>query len=105
MESHLGDVVRMGEIAAMMFDKDEGLFVFATTHLDEMLQEFRRPYYTPWTSRYEAPAPIGREAQPAAANSTCQTVEAVEKKVRLKRRTFEPSFSWLAPKIASYGFC
>lgn len=45
MESHLGDVVRMGEIAAMMFDKDEGLFVFATTHLDEMLQEFRRRYY------------------------------------------------------------
>jgi hypothetical protein len=42
MESHLGDVVRMGEIAAMMFDKDEGLFVFATTHLDEILQEFRR---------------------------------------------------------------
>ena len=45
MESHLGDVVRMGEIAAMMFDKDEGLFVFATTHLDEMLQDFRRRYY------------------------------------------------------------
>ena len=104
MESHLGDVVRMGEIAAMMFDKDEGLLVFATTHLDEMLQEFRRRYYA-WTSRYEALAPIGQEAQPAAANSTCQTVEAVEKKVRLKRRTFEPSFSWLVPKIASYGFC
>ena len=33
------------EIAAMMFDKDEGLFVFATTHFDEMLQEFRRRYY------------------------------------------------------------
>ena len=45
MESLLGDVVRMGEIAAMMFDKDEGLFVFATTHLDEMLQDFRRRYY------------------------------------------------------------
>jgi len=45
MESHLGDVVRMGEIAAMMFDEDQGLFVFATTHLDEMLQDFRRRYY------------------------------------------------------------
>jgi len=45
MESHLGDVVRMGEIAAMMFDKDQALFVFAATHLDEMLQEFRRRYY------------------------------------------------------------
>jgi hypothetical protein len=45
MESLLGDVVRMGEIAAMMFDEDQGLFVFATTHLDEMLQDFRRRYY------------------------------------------------------------
>ena len=45
MESHLGDVVRMGEIAAMMFDKDEGLFVFATARPDERLEEFRRRYY------------------------------------------------------------
>jgi hypothetical protein len=45
MEPHLCDLARMGEIAAMMFDKDEGLFIFATTHLDEMLQEFRRRYY------------------------------------------------------------
>jgi hypothetical protein len=45
MEPHLCDLARMGEIAAMMFDKDEGLLVFATTHLDEMLQEFRRRYY------------------------------------------------------------
>jgi hypothetical protein len=34
----------MSEIAAM-FDKDEGLFIFATTHLDEMLQQFRARYY------------------------------------------------------------
>ena len=45
MEPHLCDLARMGEIAAMMFDKDEGLFIFATTHLDEMLQEFRKRYY------------------------------------------------------------
>ena len=45
MEPHLCDLARMGEIAAMMFDQDEGLFIFATTHLDEMLQEFRRRYY------------------------------------------------------------
>jgi hypothetical protein len=45
MEPHVGDIVRMGEIAAMMFDKDEGLFIFATTHLDEMLQAFRARYY------------------------------------------------------------
>ena len=45
MEPHLCDLARMGEIAVMMFDKDEGLFIFATTHLDEMLQEFRRRYY------------------------------------------------------------
>jgi hypothetical protein len=45
MEPHVGDIVRMGDIAAMMFDKDEGLFIFATTHLDEMLQQFRARYY------------------------------------------------------------
>jgi hypothetical protein len=45
MEPHVGDIVRIGEIAAMMFDKDEGLFIFATTHLDEMLQAFRARYY------------------------------------------------------------
>jgi hypothetical protein len=45
MEPHVGDIVRMGEIAAMMFDKDEGLFIFATTHLDEILQQFRARYY------------------------------------------------------------
>ncbi len=37
--------IRMGEIAAMMFDKEEGLFIFATTHLDDMLQAFRARYY------------------------------------------------------------
>src|SRR5271163_4158705 len=52
----------------------------------------------------EAPAPIDQKAQPAAAGVTCQAVEAIEKKVRPERRTFEPSFSWLVPKIASYGF-
>jgi hypothetical protein len=45
MEPHLCDLARMGEIAAMMFDKDEGLFIFATTHLDDMLQAFRARYY------------------------------------------------------------
>jgi len=45
MEPHLCDLAHMGEIAAMMFDKDKGLFVFATTRLDDMLQEFRRRYY------------------------------------------------------------
>ncbi|SRR5258706_15895705 len=45
MEPHVGDIVRMGQIAAMMFDKDEGLFIFATTKLEEMLEEFRERYY------------------------------------------------------------
>jgi hypothetical protein len=46
MEPHLCDIVRMGEIASMLFDDpDQGRFVFAVTHLDEMLQEFRRRYY------------------------------------------------------------
>jgi hypothetical protein len=35
MEPHLCDVVRIGEIASMLFDNpDEGLFVFAATHLE-----------------------------------------------------------------------
>jgi hypothetical protein len=104
MESHLGDVVRMGEIAAMMSTRTRGCSYSPPRTLTKCCRNSDGAT-TPWTSRYEAPAPIGQEAQPAAANSTCQTVEAVEKKVRLKRRTFEPSFSWLVPKIASYGFC
>ena len=46
MEPHLCDVVRMGEIATSLFDcSDQGLFVFAVEHLEEMLQDFRRRYY------------------------------------------------------------
>jgi hypothetical protein len=46
MEPHLCDVVRMGEIASMLFDDpDQGRFVFAVTHLDDMLREFRARYY------------------------------------------------------------
>jgi hypothetical protein len=46
MEPYLCDVVRMGEIAASLFDcSDQGQFVFAVTHLEEMLQELRRRYY------------------------------------------------------------
>src|SRR5258705_2888715 len=45
MEPHLRDVVRMGEIASMLFDDpDQGRFIFAVTHLDDMLREFRARY-------------------------------------------------------------
>ena len=57
MESLLDEVVRMGEIAAMMFDKDQGLFVFATTHWTKCCKTSGGAT-TPWTSQYEAPAPI-----------------------------------------------
>jgi hypothetical protein len=46
LEPHLCDVVRMGEIAMMLFDNpDQGLFVFAVGHLEEMLQDLRTHYY------------------------------------------------------------
>ncbi len=46
MEPHLCDIVRMGEIASMLFDDpDQGRFIFAVTHLDDMLQAFRARYY------------------------------------------------------------
>jgi hypothetical protein len=46
MEPHLCDVVRMAEIAMMLFDSpDQGLFVFAVGHLEEMLQDLRTHYY------------------------------------------------------------
>jgi hypothetical protein len=46
MEPHLCDVVRMGEIASMLFDDpDQGRFVFAVTHLEDMLQDLRKRYY------------------------------------------------------------
>ena len=45
-EPHLCDVVRMGEIATSLFDcSDQGLFVFAVGHLEEMLLELRKRYY------------------------------------------------------------
>jgi hypothetical protein len=46
MEPHLCDVVLMGEIATSLFDcSDQGLFVFAVGHLEEMLLELRKRYY------------------------------------------------------------
>jgi hypothetical protein len=46
IEQHLCDVVRMGEIASMLFDSpDQGQFVFAVTHLEDMLQDLRKRYY------------------------------------------------------------
>jgi hypothetical protein len=46
MEPHLCDVVRMAEMAMMVFDNpDHGLFVFAVGHLEEMLQDLRAHYY------------------------------------------------------------
>jgi hypothetical protein len=46
MEPHLCDVVRMGEIATSLFDcSDQGFFVFAVGHLEEMLLELRKRYY------------------------------------------------------------
>jgi hypothetical protein len=46
MEPHLCDVVRMGEIASSLFDcSDQGLFVFAVDHLEQMLLELRKCYY------------------------------------------------------------
>jgi hypothetical protein len=46
MEPHIGNIVRMGQIASMLFDNpDEGLFIFAVTQLEDMLLQFRRHYY------------------------------------------------------------
>jgi hypothetical protein len=46
MEPHLCDVLRMGEIAVRLFDSpDQGQFVFAVTHLGDMLQDLRKRYY------------------------------------------------------------
>jgi hypothetical protein len=36
----------VGEIASMLFDNpDQGLFIFAVTHPDDMLQDLRKRYY------------------------------------------------------------
>jgi hypothetical protein len=52
MEPHLCDIVRMGEIAFMLFDDpDQGRFIFAVTHLDDMLRAFRTRYYAPVMKR------------------------------------------------------
>jgi hypothetical protein len=46
MENSVCEIVRMGEIAAMLFDDpDPGRFVFAVDHLEWMLQRFKKRYY------------------------------------------------------------
>ena len=45
MESHVADLVSMGTIAMDQFDKDKGLFIFAVSKLEGMLNEFRAHYY------------------------------------------------------------
>jgi hypothetical protein len=46
MENSVSEIVRMGEIAAMLFDDpDTGRFVFAVDHLEWMLQRFKKRYY------------------------------------------------------------
>jgi hypothetical protein len=46
MEPHIGNIVRMGQIASMLSDDpDEGLLIFAITHLEDMLLQFRQHYY------------------------------------------------------------
>ena len=46
MEPHIGNIVRMGQIASMLFDNpDEGLLIIAVPQLEDLLLEFRRHYY------------------------------------------------------------
>jgi hypothetical protein len=45
MESHVCDLVSMGEIAMDQFDKDKGLFIFAVGKLEDMLNKFKAHYY------------------------------------------------------------
>jgi hypothetical protein len=45
MESHVCDLANMGTIAMDQFDKNEGLFIFAVSKLEDMLNEFRAHYY------------------------------------------------------------
>jgi hypothetical protein len=46
MEPHIGNMMRMSQIASMLSDNpDEGLFIFAVTQLEDMLLQFRQHYY------------------------------------------------------------
>jgi hypothetical protein len=45
MESHVSDLVSMGTIAMELFDNDKGLFIFAVSKLEDMLNEFSARYY------------------------------------------------------------
>jgi hypothetical protein len=55
MESQLGDVVRMGEIAAMMFEGPRVVCVSLPRTWTKCCKT-SGDATTPWTSRYEAPA-------------------------------------------------
>jgi hypothetical protein len=77
MEPHLGDVVRMGQIASMLFDNpDEGLSSLPSRTLKRCRNSSGRAT-TPWTSCDEAPAPIDQKAQPPAAGRSRKTAQAV----------------------------
>jgi AAA+ superfamily predicted ATPase len=45
MEGDVCDLVNMGTIAMDQFDKNHGLFVFAVSKLEDMLNEFKAHYY------------------------------------------------------------
>jgi hypothetical protein len=45
MESHVSDLVSMGTIAMDQFDKEKGLFIFAVSKLEDMLNKFKAHYY------------------------------------------------------------
>ena len=45
MESHVSDLVSMGTIAMDQFDKEMGLFIFAVSKLEDMLNKFMAHYY------------------------------------------------------------
>jgi hypothetical protein len=63
MEPHICDVVKMGTIAAQLFDDpDRELCDFAVHRLSEMLDELKAHTTTRWTSGHEAPAPIDQKA-------------------------------------------
>jgi hypothetical protein len=45
MEWHVCDLVSMGTLAMDQFDKEKGLFIFAVSKLEDMLNKFKAHYY------------------------------------------------------------
>jgi hypothetical protein len=104
MEPHVGDIVRMGEIAAICSTRTRG---FSSSPPRTLTRCCRRSGLatTPWTSRHEAPASIDQKAQPAATGRSRQEAQAeLTTRARAQVRAFSIRGKGILPSRPIFCF-